>query len=76
MAETILCQVLAVADQKVSRAAFRGSLFVDRDGAPRSGGSFPHTSWLANRTSDSSLLEAKQLPLFSPVDRYLWCQSH
>jgi hypothetical protein len=31
---------------------------------------------LANRTGDLSLLEAKQLPLFSPVDRYLRCQSH
>jgi hypothetical protein len=36
MAETILPQILVGADQKVSRAAFRGSLFVDRDGAPKS----------------------------------------
>jgi hypothetical protein len=35
-AETILRQILAGADQKVSRAAFRGSLFVDGDGAPKS----------------------------------------
>jgi len=33
--ETILRQMLAGADQKVSWAAFRGSLFVDRDGAPK-----------------------------------------
>jgi hypothetical protein len=35
-AETILRQIMAGADQKVSRAAFRGSLFVDGDGAPKS----------------------------------------
>ena len=34
-AETILRQILVRADQKVSRAAFRGSLFVDGDGAPK-----------------------------------------
>jgi len=29
-------QILPGSDQKVSRAAFRGSLFVDGDGAPKS----------------------------------------
>ena len=32
-AETILREILVGADQKVSRAAFGGSLFVDGDGA-------------------------------------------
>jgi hypothetical protein len=36
MAETILRRILAGAEQKVSRAAFRGSLFVDGDGVPKS----------------------------------------
>ena len=34
-AETILRQILVGADQKVSRAAFGGSLFLDGDGAPK-----------------------------------------
>jgi len=36
MAETILRQILVGADQKVSRAAFRGSLFEAGDAAPKS----------------------------------------
>ena len=31
---------------------------------------------LANQTGDLSLLKAKQLPLFSPIDGYLRRQSH
>ena len=61
MGETILRQIRAVADKKVSRAAFGGSLFMDGDGAPnRATEEVVLTrEGLANRTGDLSLLKAK-----------------
>jgi hypothetical protein len=60
------------------QAGFRGFTFVDADGRRnRATEEVVLTrEGLANRTGDLPLLTAKQLPLFSPVDRYLRCQSH
>ena len=57
---------------------FQGFTFRGQHGAPKSRnrGSRANERGLANRTGRLSLLKAKQLPLFSPVDRYLRCQSH
>ena len=79
MAETTLRRILTVADKKVSRAAFGGSLLSVRCVGGRGSRTeevLRTSEGLADRIGDLLLLKAEQLSLFSPVDRYLRCQSH